>query len=81
MSHMAVDPMAVSCISLAVEEERAVYTKVVDGQVAFLIHADGSEKIAILPDKWETEVDLEALAETVIIADDCFMQEQAEENH
>ena len=60
---------------------KAVYTKVVDGQVAFLIHADGSEKIAILPDKWETEVDLEALAETVIIADDCFMQEQAEENH
>ena len=32
--------------------EEAVYTKVVDGQVAFLIHADGSEKIAILPDKW-----------------------------
>ena len=61
--------------------KEAVYTKVVDGQVAFLIHADGSEKIAILPDKWETEVDLEALAETVIIADDCFMQEQAEENH
>ncbi len=59
--------------------KEAVYTKVVDGQVAFLIHTDGSEQIAILPDSWDTTADSEALAETVIIADDCFMQEQAEE--
>ena len=55
----------------------AVYTKVVEGQVAFLMHSDGSEQITILPDSWDTTVNLEALAETVIIADDGFMQEQA----
>ena len=58
--------------------KEAVYTKVEEGQVAFLMHSDGSEQITILPDNWDTEVDLEALAETVIIADHCFMQEQAE---
>ena len=58
--------------------KEAVYTKVKKGQVAFLMHSDGSEQITILPDNWEREVDLEALAETVIIADNCFMQEQAE---
>ena len=57
--------------------KEAVYTKVRAGQVAFLMHSDGSEQITILPDKWDTEVDLEALAETVIIADDCFMQDLA----
>ena len=60
--------------------KKAVYTKVVEGQVAFLIQAGGSEQIAILPDSWDTTVNLEALAETVIIADDCFMQGQLEEN-
>ena len=58
--------------------KEAVYTKVKKGQVAFLMHSDGSEHITILPDNWDTEVDLEALAETVIIADDFYMQEQAE---
>ena len=55
-----------------------MYTKIREGQVAFLIHSDGSEQITILPEKWDTEVDLEALAETVIIADHCYMQEQVE---
>ena len=58
--------------------KEAVYAKIREGQVAFLIHSDGSEEITILPDKWETEIDLEALAETVIIADHCYMQEQVE---
>ena len=58
--------------------KEAFYTKVREGLVAFLMHSDGSEQITILPDNWETEVDLEALAETVIIADNCFTQEQAE---
>ena len=55
----------------------AVYTKVKKGQVAFLMHADGSEPIAVLPNRWEQTVDIEEIAETVIIADDGFMQEQA----
>ena len=54
-----------------------VYTKVVEGQVAFLMFADRSKKITILPDTWDTTVDLESLAETVIIADDGFMQDLA----
>ena len=58
--------------------KEAVYTKVKKGQVAFHMHSDGSEQITILPDTWETEAHLEALAETVMIADNCFMQEQAE---
>ncbi len=41
------------------------------------MHEGGSEQIAILPDSWETTVNLEALAETVMIADDGFMQEMA----
>ncbi len=41
------------------------------------MHSDGSEQITILPDNLDTEVDLEALVETVIIADDCFMQDLA----
>ena len=57
---------------------KAVYTKVETGQVAFLLHDDGSEQIAILPDTWDTTVNLEALAETVMIADDGFMREVAE---
>ena len=57
--------------------KEAVYTKVLEGQVAFLIHADGSEQIAILPDSWDRTVNLEALAETVIIADAWTMQELA----
>ena len=48
-----------------------------EGQVAFLVNGDGSEKITILPDSWDTTVDLDTLAETVIIADDGFMQEMA----
>ena len=56
---------------------KAGYAKVVEGQVAFLIHDDGSEQIAILPDSWETTVNLESLAEAVMIADDGFMQEMA----
>ena len=55
--------------------KKPTYTKVVEGQVAFLIHSDGSEQIAILPDRWETEVNLEALAETVIIADGATLRE------
>ena len=35
---------------------QAVYTKVEQGQVAFLMHEGGSEQIAILPDSWETTV-------------------------
>ena len=58
--------------------KEAVYTKIVEGQVAFLIHSDSSEQITILPERWETEVDLEALAETVIIADHGFMQDQVD---
>ena len=58
--------------------KEAVYTKVKKGQVAFHMHSDGSEQITILSDNWDTEVDLEALAETVIIADDCFMQDQVD---
>ena len=58
--------------------KETVYTKIREGQVAFLIHADGSEQIAILPDSWDRTVNLEALAETVIIADDFHMQEQLE---
>ena len=57
--------------------KEAVYTKVKKGQVAFLMHSDGSEQITILPDNWDTTIDLEALAETVIIADDRFMQDLA----
>ena len=56
---------------------KAVYTKVETGQVAFLMHDGGSEQIAILPDSWETTVNLEALAETVTIANDGSMQEMA----
>ena len=55
-----------------------VYTKILEGQVAFLLHSDGSEQITILPERWDTEVDLEALAETVIIADHGFMQDQVD---
>ena len=58
---------------------KAGYARVETGQVAFLIHDDGSEQIAILPDNWETTVNLEALAETVMIADDGFMREVAED--
>ena len=57
--------------------QEAVYTKIREGQVAFLIHADNSEQITILPERWETEVDLEALAETVVIADHCYMRDLA----
>ncbi len=57
--------------------KKPAYSKVVEGQVAVLPYALGRvRKIAILPDSWDTTVDLEALAETVIIADDGFMQEQ-----
>ena len=55
--------------------KKAVYTKIVEGQVAFLMHSDGSEQITILPSNWDREVDLDALAETVIIADDFTMRE------
>ena len=55
--------------------KKATYAKVEAGQVAFLMHADGSEQIAILPDDWDTTVNLEELAETVLIADDDFMLE------
>ena len=58
--------------------KKAVYTRVEEGQVAFLMQADGSEQIAILPDSWDRTVNLEALADTVIIADDWTMQELEE---
>ena len=54
--------------------KKPAYAKVEKGQVAFLVNADGSERITILPDSWDTTVDLDTLAETVIIADDGFMQ-------
>jgi hypothetical protein len=54
-----------------------VYTRVDEGQVVFLVNADGSEQIAVLPSNWERTVDLDELTETVIIADDAFRQEIA----
>ena len=54
---------------------KAEYTKIEKGQVAFLIHEDGTEQIGVLPDNWDEVLDLDELAETVIIADDAFMQE------
>ena len=58
--------------------KKPAYTKVDKGQVAFLVNADGSEQIAVLPGNWERTVDLDELAETVIIADDAFMQENGD---
>ena len=51
------------------------YTYIEKGQVAFLIQPDGSEEMAILPANWENTVDLEELAEIVIVADEGFMEE------
>jgi hypothetical protein len=50
------------------------YTRVTKGQVAFLINADGSEEIAVIPEGYDDE-DLFDLAETVIIADADYMEE------
>ena len=54
--------------------QEASYAKVQHGQVAFLINADGSEEIAVIPFDWGDEATYD-LAETVIIADDAFMEE------
>lgn len=53
--------------------QEAIYNKVEHGQVAFLINADGSEEIAVIPFDWGDEA--YDLAETVIFADDAFMEE------
>jgi len=50
------------------------YTMIEKGQVCFLIHDDGSEQIGVLPDSWDEVLDVDSLAESVIIADDHFMQ-------
>ena len=55
--------------------EKATYERVEKGQVAFLINADGSEEIGVLPEGWENAVDIDDLAEMVIIADDAYMEE------
>ena len=55
--------------------QKPKYSKVEKGQVAFLIQSDGSEEIAILPDGWENNADVDDLAEIVIIADEAFMEE------
>ena len=53
--------------------QRPSYTKVQHGEVAFLLNADGSEGIAVIPFDWGDEA--YDLAETVITADDAFVQE------
>ena len=55
--------------------QKPTYERVEKGQVAFLINADGSEEIGVLPEGWEETVDTDDLAEMVIIADDAYMQE------
>ena len=55
--------------------QKPKYTCTSRGQVAFLVQSDGSEEIAILPENWENTVSLDDLAETVIITDDAFMEE------
>ena len=50
------------------------YTRVTKGQAAFLINADGSEEIAVIPEDYDYD-DLYDLAEMVVIADAAFMEE------